>query len=197
MITQELLQHLFDYDPEGFLIWKNHPSNYKRNGLRAGSINGKGYYVMNLFGKSYRIHRLIWLYHKGYLPDYDKKSTSNILIDHKDRNKINNCIENLREVTISQNNLNRSTNKTGKIPNSGTKGIHYSVSRKKYKVQFYYQKQYYYFGMYKTLEEAEKVYNEKRKEIYGDFHINDWNPPEKISRIENTGNSKSSGGPRK
>ena len=43
-------------------------------------------------------HRLIWIYHYGQDPDLD--------IDHIDRNRANNRIENLRLVTRSQNNHN-------------------------------------------------------------------------------------------
>jgi hypothetical protein len=148
MITQEYLKNRFDYK-DGQLICtvKNKP---------VGSVNGKGYLLYNIGDKSYRVHRLIFLWHHGYLP---------ALVDHKDRNKLNNCIENLREATVSQNNHNR----TGMESNTGHKGIHWSNSRKFFKAAFVYDKVYYYVGIFKDLQEATEAYEKKYKEVVGEF----------------------------
>jgi hypothetical protein len=159
MITQEELKHLFDYE-DGFLIWKNHPNKPKRNGMKAGSVNGRGYYYVGLSGKSYRVHRLIWLYHKGYLSE-DKS----IIIDHIDRDRLNNRIENLREATISQNNSNRYHPSN----TSGQKGVRFVRSRNKYKVSFNHNKEYHYYGLYTTFEEACEVFKKKYLEVKGEF----------------------------
>jgi hypothetical protein len=150
-ITQEYLRSRFDYQ-NGQLICKikNKP---------VGSINGRGYILYNINKKSYRLHRLIFLYHYGYLPE---------LVDHKDRNKLNNCIENLREATVSQNNHNRA----GLGSNTGCKGIHWSNSRQKYKVAITHNKVYYYLGLYTDLQEAVRVHKEKYIELHGSFEIN-------------------------
>lgn len=148
MITQEYLKQRYYYqNGKLFCKVKNKP---------IGTINGRGYYIVSINKKSYRIHRLIFLYHYGYLPP---------LIDHKDRNKLNNCIENLREATVSQNNHNR----TGKESNTGHKGIHWSNSRKFYKVAFTHNKVYHYVGTFNNLQQAVESYEKKYTEVVGEF----------------------------
>ena len=98
MLTQEEVKNIFYYD-DGKLYWKNPPNvnKYLKN-REAGSYTEKGYKVVNINKKRYRIHHIIFLYHHGYLP--------NQFIDHIDNNKTNNKIENLRECTASQNRWN-------------------------------------------------------------------------------------------
>ena len=158
MISQERLHYLFDYDPEGYLIWKNHPRLKSRNGMRVGSVNGKGYLLVNLDGKSNRVHRLIWMYHYGSVPEKP------YMIDHIDNNKLNNRIENLRVATSSQNLGNRPM-----LKKEGHKGIRYLKNRNKYKAEFQHNKTYYYLGLYKTFEEAVEVYRKKYTELVGEF----------------------------
>ena len=156
-MNREYVRHLFDYDEsEGKLKWKNHYSRSDRNGQYAGSINGKGYYCVTINNKSFRVHRLIWLYHNDYLPD---------IIDHKDGNKLNNRIENLREATIQQN----SSNKSGLGSNTGFKGVRWVQSRKKYKAQITHDGVYYYLGLFSNLEEAVEVHRKKNLELNGEF----------------------------
>lgn len=69
-------------------------------------FNGKNYwldknsgYYRNAHVKPHSLHRQVWIYHNGKIP-------KGMTIDHIDRNKNNNQIENLRLATYSQNNLN-------------------------------------------------------------------------------------------
>ena len=66
-----------------------------------------GYYNFDVNKKSYLVHRAIFLLVNGYLPE---------MVDHKDRNRLNNLPSNLRAATRSQNMLNtelRTDNKSG------------------------------------------------------------------------------------
>lgn len=76
----------------------------------AGTKLSTGYYSVSLNGKNYFAHRVVWALING---DIDKE-----IIDHKDKNRSNNKIENLRVVTSSVNGKNSSLkrhNKTGFI----------------------------------------------------------------------------------
>lgn len=97
MITQSLLKELFSYK-EGCLYWRqsNSVSNVKE-GQKAGYFN-KDYYKVKVNGKSYLLHRLIFLYHHGFLPEE---------VDHEDLNKLNNNISNLRAATKGRNQMNK------------------------------------------------------------------------------------------
>ena len=98
-LTVDLLKELFDYDKEtGNLIWKRKPSTKIKVGDIAGTLKDNGYIYVGINHNSYRAHRLIFLMHKGYLPK---------TIDHINRDKLDNRIENLRPATVSQNSMNR------------------------------------------------------------------------------------------
>lgn len=78
--------------------------SYKTQKFLKLGKGGRGYLYVNLSKdgniKTYTVHRLIAL---TYISNPD-----NLLeVDHIDRNKSNNSVENLRWVTHSENNLNR------------------------------------------------------------------------------------------
>ncbi len=81
----------FDIDPLHGLV------KYK-DGKIAGSLSGAGYLRVKAGSVDIYVHRLIWFYVHGYLPEY---------IDHIDGNKRNNRIENLRSVTHAENHQNK------------------------------------------------------------------------------------------
>lgn len=84
-------------------------------GKIAGAICTKGYRQIKIDGISYMAHRLIWMWVKGVLPKGQ--------IDHKDTDKNNSRIENLRDVSGDWNQQNRAkplaSNKS-----SGVLGVH-------------------------------------------------------------------------
>jgi hypothetical protein len=67
-----------------------------------GKINNKGYRCYNIDEISYRCHYLVIFSFTGQRPN-------GMLIDHIDRDKLNNHISNLRYVTPKENSRNRHT----------------------------------------------------------------------------------------
>lgn len=108
-LTQERVRELFDYREDGELIRRVRTAGRVHVGDVAGCLNNSGYKVIRVYGKLYRNHRLIWLWHNGYMPENG--------IDHIDRNKNNNKIENLREVSkvCNARNCNLSRNNSSSI----------------------------------------------------------------------------------
>lgn len=92
-------KQLLHYAPEtGVFTWKASTSKHiKRVGKRAGSIGT--YVVIGMFCRSYYAHRLAWFYVRAEWPKGQ--------IDHKNRNKIDNRLFNLRDVTAAKNRQNR------------------------------------------------------------------------------------------
>lgn len=71
--------------------------SWKSNGKDAGSFEGK-YYRVTFKYKQYKVHRVVYFLATGKQPK---------LLDHIDRNKLNNSVTNLREATASENQWNR------------------------------------------------------------------------------------------
>ena len=93
------IQQNYDYDERsGKLV--NAKTNRVVKGNKYARRNGVCRYVyidLYSFGKRYRLlmHRVIWAWHNGCFPTME--------IDHIDLDPTNNRIENLREVTQSEN----------------------------------------------------------------------------------------------
>ena len=96
MITQKRIHELFTYREDGNLIRKVRTAKRTKVGDIAGWMSSRGYFMVSINSKKYLVHRMIFLYHHGYL-------TPGMELDHIDGNPRNNRIENLREVTKSQN----------------------------------------------------------------------------------------------
>jgi len=99
-VTFEELRELFDYDDEqGCLRWRDSPKFNMPAGSIAGYLKGTtGYHDIMIKGKAYGLHRIIFMWRHGYMPEN--------VVDHRDRNPLNNRISNLREVSIQCNNRN-------------------------------------------------------------------------------------------
>ena len=156
MITQELVKELFEYR-DGELYRKVANSNRVKIGDKVGTVNNLGYLCTQINGKIYKNHRLIFLMFKGYLPKY---------IDHINGIKTDNRIENLRECTSSQNNLNRKQRSNN---TSGVKGVMWHKRDKKWEVRMQINGKYKYFGRYHDIEVAKFIADTTRHKFHGEF----------------------------
>lgn len=124
MIAQEQLKELFEYREDlGELEWIKTGKGKRLNGA-AGTVTNHGYKVITIEGNRYLEHRLVWLYFYGSFPSSE--------LDHIDGDPLNNRIENLREVSHSENLANA---KTRSDNTSGQKGVCWDKQKNKWKVQ--------------------------------------------------------------
>lgn len=132
----EILDHLFAFEAGvGILIWKPRPREmfnsdmafHRWNGAYAGKAAGRitssGYRNIKVMGEAFQAHRLIWKLVTGEDPGE---------IDHKNRNKLDNRMENLRVVSRSENMRNKGVNANNAC---GEKHIHWMPKLQRWTVQ--------------------------------------------------------------
>jgi hypothetical protein len=140
MITQALVRELFDYQ-DGSLTWKA-KRNGTRNNQNAGHLNKNGYVTIQINGRLYRSHRIIFLWHHGYLPHE---------IDHINRIKNDNHIENLRDVSHSENCINRGLRTDS---SSGVAGVYWDNQLNKWRARITVNKKRKSLGLFSNFDDA-------------------------------------------
>ena len=143
-IKQERLKEVLHYSPDtGIFTWRNDVSKNIKAGCIAGSVVGNGYVHIGVDGGDYQAHRLAFLYVHGYFPENN--------IDHCNRVKSDNRINNLREVSQVcnvRNTCNRTTN------TSGVKGVCWYKKLKTWRAQITVNGEGKHCGYYKDFADA-------------------------------------------
>lgn len=122
------------------------------------SKNANGYAICmkkkSQGGEHVFMHRLIMNCH------------SETIVDHKDRNTLNNRKNNLRIADKSKNNMNKCV-----LPNntSGVTGVSYHKRLNKWEARIGYKNKSIYLGIYKNKEDAIKARQEAEIKYFGEF----------------------------
>lgn len=157
-MNQALVTEYFDYK-DGHLYWKKvmHSNKQYLVGQEVGSIHKTGYRHVTWMGKIHKVHRLIFLLEHGYLPKE---------IDHINGDRQDNRIENLREVTRSENQFNKAmcSNNT-----SGFRGVNWHKHSKSWVVRVCTKGKTKILGYFKDLELAGLVADEARNLYHGKY----------------------------
>ncbi len=160
MLTQQELKDILYYCPEtGVFTWLKFSkyANKKSRGTAGHKHPKTGYVSITINGKFNAAHRLAWLYMTGSYPDN--------CIDHINGIKHDNSFKNLRDVDHATNCKNRKRYKSNV---SGVSGVFIDKKTGLWEVKFRHNNKKYYFGRYKTVEEAIKVRNKEVENF--DFH---------------------------
>jgi|WetSurMetagenome_2_1015567.scaffolds.fasta_scaffold52028_2 hypothetical protein len=88
------------------------------------------------------------------------------IVDHKNRNSLDNRKENLRIVTNQQNIWNQKLHRDN---TSGYIGVHWNKRDKRWLAYIKYNNKMLYLGYFKDKIEAALAYNNKAKELRGEF----------------------------
>lgn len=140
-MTTELIEELratFDYHEDGYLIRKK---NGKPCGRRATHLDG--YTQVGVNGRMLYAHRIIYAIVHGEIPEGD--------IDHIDQNPMNNRIENLRDISKSENMHN---SKKRKDNSSGFTGVYWNTQRQKWYAQICVDGKNSHLGYFEEFEDA-------------------------------------------
>lgn len=165
-LTQGFLREAFTYNEDmGRLVFNKKAGssaevkrwNTRYAGARAGSENNQGYLHVKLFGKKHKLHRLIFLYHHGWLPK---------VVDHKDGDKLNCRIDNLRPATTGENNRN---SKVSSCNTSGVKGVSWHKQHGKWYASIRVNKRSIFLGLFLEKTEAEVAVRAARSKHHGEF----------------------------
>jgi len=146
-ISLERAREVLDYDPlTGIFKWKITLGVNAKAGGTAGT-NSNTYRAIRVDGTIYRAHRLAWFMAHGYWPNK---------IDHRNGRGTDNRIENLRDVTVTQNAQNM--RKAHKDSTSGLLGVSWSKYHGKWRAQIAYGGKNRFIGMFDNPEEAYQAY---------------------------------------
>lgn len=164
----DLVRELLVYDTEhGVLRWKHSARGRMRAGATAGCPNDAGYWIIKIKGKRYKRARLTWALCKGEDAPVDRE------IDHRDLDKANDRIDNLRISDHGQNMANRPAAKAGGLP----KGVRQTTvnGRTMWVVHIEKNGRRRRAGPYGTLAKAISKADEVGRAMHGEF----WNPSSK------------------
>lgn len=148
MLTQARLKELLKYDPEtGEFTRIKRTGRSKPVGEVIKTPHNAGYVTAAIDGSEYLQHRLVWLYVHGCFPPDD--------IDHRDGDRANNRLANLRLADRSQNLQNKAMQSNN---TSGHIGVSWRSNRSRWVAQIRALGVNRYLGSYKTPEEARAAY---------------------------------------
>ena len=127
--------------------------------------NGNGYLTINTckgnIYKNYYVHRLVL---EAFIPNLKNKEFG----DHKDNDKHNNNVENLRWASCSENNCNR---KMRSDNTSGIIGVSFDCKRNKYRAQIMINKENIELGFFEYLEEAKNARKQAEITYHNEFRF--------------------------
>lgn len=171
----EYLHQCFEYTEDGKLIGKVRPrehfatqrgfsvSSARTAGVEVGGLTDKGYvsFELTYLGKSvtFLAHRIIWAMHNGPIPE-------GYWVDHKDLNRSNNRIGNLRLAlpTNNSHNQNEHSNNT-----SGAKCVFWCKKSKVWFVKILTNGKIHGIGRFKEYEAAVNAAKSARENLHKEF----------------------------
>lgn len=134
----------FIFDKEDFNLLKGH----------SWFENDQGYIMTSLRGRSMRMHRMLVNCKDGDI------------IDHRNRNRVDNRRCNLRIATRQLNGMNRGANKNSR---TGVKGVGFDMKSKRYIARMVVDGMSIHLGTFRTQEEAQMARQKAEERYFGEF----------------------------
>lgn len=136
----EKFNYAFEYDEtsESYLRWKNPPGKKMKPGDVAGTLRSDGYWCVLFEYKKYLVHHVIWIMHGNTIPEP-------LSVDHDDRKRTNNNINNLRLLDDPGQGINRKGYGTSKY-----KGVCRKEANKKWQAEIKINGKRKYLGLFEN-----------------------------------------------
>lgn len=162
--TRDYILSRLAFDIEaGIAVWidatKQHAGlNGKEAGTPRMNQSGKQYWHIKIDGRPFKRSHLVFLVANGRWPEPQ--------VDHIDGNSLNDRLDNLREVTTTQNAWNhKGRTKSSDLP----MGVRLVAKSGRFQARIACNKQMHHLGAYDTPEQAHAAYQTKRKELFGEY----------------------------
>lgn len=154
--SYELLHELFEYRG-GELFWRV-GTGRSRIGARVGYKHPDGYIQTKIDGESYLVHRLVWKLRTGTEPSDT--------IDHRNGDRMDNRIDNLRLATKGQNSYNQRVRADS---TSAVKGVSLEKTSGLWKSRIQYAGRAVFLGRFATKDAAHEAYKKAALKYHGEF----------------------------
>lgn len=141
----------FKYNFESGVLYKSADNS------PCGYVSDNGYIMVNYKRTLYRAHRICWFLHYKIQPK---------MLDHKNRNKLDNRIKNLRECTKSQNAINSKKRINNK---SGVTGVYFDKSINKWRAKMMVCGKNINLGIHKDIDLAITARKKAEVKYHGEF----------------------------
>lgn len=156
-LTQERLRSLLKYCPaSGLFSWvESGPGRV--SGTIAGCLSSQGYIVIRVDGVLYGAHRLAIFFIYGAWPEEDS--------DHKNSNRVDNRLDNLRCATRSENNQNKRWPERGKSKDAPL-GVSWCSATESWRSQIVVDGTHREIGRFDDANAAHQAYLAKKRELH-------------------------------
>ena len=157
----EIWKAIANYD--NYYVSSNGNVRNADNYILKTRIINSGYYIVNLSKngkkKTTTVHRLAAA---AFIENLDNKP----YVNHKDNNKLNNKIENLRWVTQTENNMNANLKNNN---SSGVKGVDFCKNINKWRARIRKDGIEFHLGHFNSIEEAAEARLNMANKMFGVF----------------------------
>lgn len=149
------MHELLRYEPDtGNIYWLVSRGRVK-SGELAGTPNGRGYLIIRIDGKIYPAHRVAWYLQTGDWPSG--------VVDHINREGLDNRWDNLRDVTQQENLFNKGGMKNN---TSGCVGVRFRAKYNKWYAAIGVSGRQKHLGSFNTKELAAAAYNQAKESYH-------------------------------
>lgn len=165
-VTASYIRELLVYDMIfGDFVWRFREGvpawwNTKYAGKIAGSEDADGYWIIRIDRKTYKAHRLAWVYVTG------EDLSEEIEIDHRNGCRKDNGFFNLRKADNTQNAVNAGLRHDNQ---SGFKGVSWHKHRRRWQAQINERGKRKSLGYFESAEVASRAYQIRAEELHGEF----------------------------